>query len=197
MFQIFLSLSRLMTVIYPIGTQFKKVKFVLKSIVLFYTLSFLVTLLFTFYFKLTYLNLPFSLCLPFIDPSKSVGMIKIITWSVVTTQTTSSVVIMSTHLLLVKKLKESRKRIRKSKLESDSEIPLIIQLIAITTSNILCWFPTNAIYVTAMFLSTYPIDLIIWTTVAILPLNSIINPSVFIITSCRKYIKSRIKEKIY
>ena len=192
---IFLSLSRLMTVIYPIGTKFKKVEFVLKSIVLFYTSSFLVTLWVTFYFKLTYLNLPLSLCLPFIDPTNSVGMTKIITWSVFLTQTTSSVVIMSMHLFLVKKLKQSKKRIKRYKLEGDSQTPLIMQLTAITTSNIICWFPTNAIYVAAMFLSIYPIDLIIWTTVSILPLNSIINPSVFLVTSCRKYIKSKNKTK--
>ena len=49
----------------------------------------------------------------------------------------------------------------------------------------------DIIYTAAMFLSTYPIDLIIWTTAVGLPLNSILNPSVFIIISIRKYIKER------
>ena len=89
------------------------------------------------------------------------------------------------HIVLVNKLKESQQNIRKS--VSDSV--LIAQLIFITLSNILCWFPAKGIYAAAMCLSTYPIDLIIWTTIIGLPINSIINPSIFLITSGRKFIR--------
>ena len=37
-----------------------------------------------------------------------------------------------------------------------------------------------------MFLPAYPIEMITWTTVAVVPINSIINPLVFVITSLRK-----------
>ena len=62
------------------------------------------------------------------------------------------------------------------------------QLIITSTSNIICWFPANVIYLSAMFLSSYSIDLVIWTTVIITPINSIINPSVFIITIIKKFV---------
>ena len=94
------------------------------------------------------------------------------------------------HILLVEKCKESSKNVTKSKAEDGSHIAVIFQLIVITTSNVICWFPVNGIYIAAMFLSTYPIDLIIWKPVICLPLNSIINPLVFIIVACRKYIKN-------
>ena len=53
--------------------------------------------------------------------------------------------VLITYLLLVQKLKESQKNIRKSKLEYDSDTALIIQLAVITISNIICWFPANGI----------------------------------------------------
>ena len=120
-------------------------------------------------------------------------MIKVITSFVAITETATSVVIMVMHILLVQKLKESKKNIRKSKSDGDSNTALILQLVVITTSNIICWFPTNGIYIAAMFLSTNPIDVIIWSTVVVLPINSILNPSVFIIISVRKYIMERSK----
>ena len=183
---IFISLCRLMLVICPINTKFKESEFVLKSVVLCYLLSFLAALLVTYYFKLTYEHLTFSLCLPFIDPTGSVIMIKIIILYTVISQTISSVTIIIMHILLVKGLKEAKKNTGQSKSSFDSNTPLFLQLILITTSSILCWFPANGIYIAAMLLSTYPTDLIIWTTVAGLPINAIINPSVIIINSSRK-----------
>ena len=73
-----------------------------------------------------------------------------------------------------------------TKSRQDSNLALIIQLILITTSNILCWFPASCVYISAMFLSTYPIDIVIWTTVIVLPINSIVNPSIFILTNVKK-----------
>ena len=86
------------------------------------------------------------------------------------------------HIILGKTFKESYKNVRKSNAEDDSHIAIIIQLSVITISNVIYWFPVNGIYIAAMTLSTYPINLIIWSTVIGLPLNSITNPSVFIIT---------------
>ena len=185
----FLSLSQLMVVIHPIATRFKETQFVLKSILSFYILSFLVTILTTLSFKFTYESIPMSLCLPFIDPANSIFMIKVLTWSVIVTQTVSSIALLVLHILLVEGLKESKTWRRNSEFNDNSNTALIVQLICITSSNILCWFPVNALYMAAMFLSTYPIDLVIWTTVICIPLNSIINPLIFIIASIKKCAK--------
>ena len=183
---IFISLCRFMLVIHPINTKFKKSEFVFRSVVSCHLFSFLTALMVTYYFKLTYKYLTFSLCLPFIDPTGSVIMIKLITLLTVVSQTITSVIITIMHILLVKELKEANKNIEKSKSSFIFNTPLFLQLILITTSSILCWFPANGIYIAVMLLSTYPTDLIIWTTVAGLPINSIINPSVIIINSQRK-----------
>ena len=66
---------------------------------------------------------------------------------------------------------------------------MVSQLILISTSNILCWFPTNAIYLSAMYLPIYPINLVIWTTEIIMPINSVINPCVFLLTNMKEIFK--------
>ena len=137
---IFLSLSRLMAVVHSIETKFKRLHFVVKSIVLKYVVSFLIAFLTTVYFKLFNGNLTISLCLPFVDPSSSVTMIKVITWLVIISQSVTSVVIIVMHINLVIKIKDSTKHIRKSTPDKDSNTPMIIQLITITTSNIMCCF---------------------------------------------------------
>ena len=76
-----------MVVIYPIDTNFKKTEFVTKSILVLYISSLFIAIFITYYFKFTYDILPISLCLPFIDPTNSILLIKIITWLVVITQT--------------------------------------------------------------------------------------------------------------
>ena len=114
-------------------------------------------------------------------------MIKVIVWLVALSKAITSIVIIIMYLLLVKRLKESQETVRKSKSSDASDTLLILQLVVTTASNIICWFPANGIYLAAMFLSTYPTDLIIQTTVTGLPINSKINPSIIITNSLRKY----------
>ena len=72
---------------------------------------------------------------------------------------------------------------------------MMSQFILTSTSNILCWFPTNAIYLSAMYLSTYPISLVIWTTVIIMPINSVINPCVFLLKNMKDTCKMLTNQK--
>ena len=91
------------------------------------------------------------------------------------------------------KVNEFDKNIRITRSIQFSNISLIIQLLIITLSNIICWFPANAIFVSAMFLSRYPTELVMLTTVIGIPVNSIINPSVYLIISLKKYVKDYLK----
>ena len=174
--------------------QFKNVNFFSKSIVSICVVTFLASLSVTLASNYTQTKISISLCLPFSDPTGYVMIIKIVTWFVVLSQMSSSVVIVVLHILLVIELKKNQTKINSSKVHGVSNTLLIIQLVTITASNILCWIPANSIFVSAMFLPTYPTDLIIWTTVIGLPLNSVINPSVFITTSIRIYLSTRIRD---
>ncbi len=191
----FLSLSRLMVVVNPMSTKFKRFKFTLKSIILMYLLSILFGSVITSVVQLTNNSLTFSFCFPFVDPSGSIIVIQVLIWFIVVTQTLTSSAMIVLHVLLVYKLKESQGKIRKSKPDDDSNAALIIQLITLSLSNILCWFPANGIYMAAIFLSTYPIDLVMWSIGSFLPANAIVYPTVFLVVSIRKYIESKSKKE--
>ena len=184
---ILLSLSRLMVVMHPLNTKFKEPLFIGKLLIILIFISLFFSVLIALIFKSTNDTITISICLPFLDPTDSQLIVKLIVWFTVVTQMASSVGILIMHSLLLFELKQSKNKIQKSK--TDKNLPLVIQLIMITVSNILCWFPTGCIYISAMFSATYPTDLVIWATVFGLPINSLLNPFIFIATTVRKMIK--------
>ena len=188
---ILLSLSRLNVVLYPMTSKFKDMQFVSKILYSVFIFTFVTSLMVTLFTKFIHEKMPLSLCLPFLDPTGSCLTIKVITWCTVFTESFTSVVIIIMHFLLMIKVNESDKNITRS--SQFSNISLIIQLVIITLSNIICWFPANAIFVSVMFLSRYPSELVMLTTVIGIPVNSIINPSVFLIISLKKYLKDYLK----
>ena len=86
------------------------------------------------------------------------------------------------YVLVYKTVTQSKVTVNKSK----TYFQTIVQLFLITLSNILCWFPTNVIYVAAMLMPTYPANIVLWTIITVLPINSIVNPLVFIVGTFRR-----------
>ena len=185
----FLSLARLLLVLHPLNTRFKEKEFIVKSLAFLVVCSLFFSVCITLIFKITGKKSTISICLPFIDPTGSQLMIKLITWFVVISQLATSIVIMIMHFYLLKELRKSQQNVQKSKSKEHFNVSLIIQLITITMSNILCWFPAGCVYLIDFFLSRYPMDLVIWTTVIGLPINSVLNPIIFIVTTIKKIIK--------
>ena len=132
-------------------------------------------------------EIPLHICSPFIDPSNSVILIKIITWNNVLFQFSAMIFIISVYIQLFQTLKKSQEDLHQEMLSKRSNLSLLIQLFIITGSNILCWIPVGCIYLTSMFLDKYPIDMVIWTTIIVTPINSIINPIEFILTRKEKW----------
>ncbi len=185
----FLSLSRLMVVIQPVDTQFKRAKFVAKYLLLILKVSLSFSVVFTSVTQETTHTLPTSFRFPFVDPTNSIVMLKIATWFLIITQTMSSLIIMFLHTWLVQRLFESQLNITKSTKADDKNTVLVVQLVVVTVSNMVSWFSVNGIFVATMYLDRYPPLLVPWTIVCGLPANSLFNTSVFIVTSLRKYWK--------
>ena len=181
---VFMSLGRLLVVLYPLSSKFRKSHFTLKCILAAYCSSFGISLLVTILFETLYIFVPIDFCMPFINPAKSIVLCDILTWTVVITQTISSVAISTMYTLLYKTYKRSE-IITVSSNQNKAKI-IFIQIFLVSTSNILCWFPSNVIYIVAATKVTYPIDLIIWTILTVLPINSLVNPLVLIIKFARK-----------
>ena len=183
---VYLSGTRLMAILYPIKRKLISWNQVVYQVNIIHMFSISFSLFLTLVFKYIESYLPTNLCLPFIDPSGLSLLTKIISWTVITTQSLFSIIIALMNIFLVYNINKSIRSLQTSKSTNISSKITMYQLIITSTSNIICWFPANTIYLSAMFLSSYSIDLVIWTTVMITPINSIINPSIFMITSIKK-----------
>ena len=175
-----LSLSRLMVVRYPLESNFKRVEFEMYA-----SASVLgVSVVLTITTHQIQEELPIGLCLPFVDPASSSIMFMIITWIVAVNQLFASMTIVIVYILLFKELHKSKPLSNSSSKKDKVSKLLIFQLVLVSASNIICWLPSSGIYLASQFMTRYPTKMIIWTTV--MPLNSIINPVLFIAHAVRK-----------
>ncbi len=147
------------------------------------TFSFIVAGMVTAILVFKKINLPLSLCLPFIDPLKSEILFSVVTPCVVIFQFVFSFVIAVLHVKLVQNVKASQSSLQQAtNKQKTSNIYMTTQLFLITASNFLCWYPVNIIYVVAMVMEQYPVSLVFWATICFTPLNSIVNPAILVMT---------------
>ncbi len=190
-FLLLLSIARYMIVKCPLDTQFKSVKFVFQWISFLGFTSILLSAGLGVVFYFTIGTMPTSLCIIFVDPT-NVNTFSVITTIVIASaQLITSVTIIIVYSLLLKERNESKNRVGATGQSSQSNKSLIIQLLLITLSNIFCWMPTNIVYLISLFLPRYPSEMVVWTAVAVAPINAFVNPSVFIFTSVRTVCRKR------
>ena len=180
----FLAVARLLIVVFPFDSKFKLRPFSLKCLLLgtFIIINF-ITIIMLGLSKEG--SIPTNLCSPFIDPTKSIIEMKVTTSIVAGIQMISLVTTICIYVLLIKFLYYTTHKngIIYQKQASKS---ILFQLIMITSSNILCWVPSSLIHLSTTFLPTYSTNLLTWTTITFVPINSIINPFIFLFVSYRK-----------
>ncbi len=182
-----LALARLEVVDKPLETNFKNRNYVLKwilsgsfgSIFMSCGLTCLVILTNSY-------ALPTSLCSAYIDPSDSVIAVRVSIFLNATFQLVAIVLIIVLHIKLVISLKASQIIVKKSSSKSVSNLPLYVQLIFVSGTNILCWLPNNILFLLSSFMSVYPVKMLVWTTITVVPINSLVNPILFLILALRK-----------
>ncbi len=122
-----LSLSRMMAVIYPVQTPFQQCDFVMKILSLLLTVSSLTGILLTFTVsQCSERLLPISLCLPFVDPTNSLHLIKAIVWFTLISQTITSAGIIVMHTLLLQEVKATSKLITEFQHRQKQNIQLFV-----------------------------------------------------------------------
>ena len=129
----FMSFARLMIVVYPFETRYKTFGFTLMFILIVFGLSFFFSVVVTLMIKFTYKYLPTMFCLPFIDPTNSVLLTKIVTWFIIIIQSITSKVIILIYVVLFRTLQKNR--VKGIKLHSVSQLGL--QLYLMTVSSII------------------------------------------------------------
>ncbi len=137
-------------------------------------------------FHFTTLEFPSQLCN--LLHGRNNNSIEITTATIVTSflQICCSIFIPVLHVLLFREVKRSRKKVASSASKCTSLVPTIVQLCVVTLSNILCWIPSSIVHILSIFLPTYPHEMLTYITIVVTPLNSILNPVVFCITSREK-----------
>ncbi len=172
---VFLAQSRLMVVLFPLDSQFKQKKHVRNWLISLGVSCLAQTVLLATTHKLLFVEVPSNLCLPVVDPTHSNIMIKFLACLICPLQILSSVAIGITYYLLYISCTKM------SEFEGRSYSGMKTQLVSFVLSNCFCWISSSIIFMVCLFISKYPLDLLIWTTVAITPLNSLVNPFIFVI----------------
>ena len=173
----FLSLQRYMIVIYPLKTKFKQTKFVKRSICLAFITTFSFSLAIALFTMNYYKLIPFQLCFPFLDPSKSVFTINILTWMTFLIHVCGILFMLALFMLTVKGMHDSEQNLNSRNVKKKLYSVIYIQIIVF--ANIICWVTAGTIYITCMFLEKYSIEMVIWVVAAVSPINSIINPVMY------------------
>ncbi len=183
---VFLSLSRFMVVRYPLHTPLKQTRYV-RRVLAKITLG-CVTLCSTATFSTWLTNqkrgLPTFLCSPFLDSTESILFIDIFTWFVSVYVSVGSVSTALINTLLGEIIADSQNEFAKS--TGHRRKFLTLQLALLTASCILCWTSSSAFFLTSTFIVQYPMELAVWVHAAVLPINSIVWPTIFVAVTIRK-----------
>ena len=194
-FLVLLALLRFFTVMKPLSNKSKDTSFIKRLLCFVTSISIIVTIFVAYFMKSFHMEVPFKLCSPFLDPSDSIVTIKIITLVIVDVQLISAIVILVIYFLMVKYLKDYKSNFIEKMYTKKLHLSLYLQVCIVTASNVLCWIPIGIIYMVIMLIDKYPINLINWSTITITPINSVINPIVFIVANMRSH-KGELKRKI-
>ncbi len=189
--QMYLSLSKLCIVAWPLQTKFKRMSFVFSQTCIICSLSLWISAVISVVIKLEGNKVPTNLCLPLVDPTKSIIVIYAATWCVAVLHLVTIIVMIFLHSHLLQALFGSQKIIKTSISKEHSNTALICQLVLVTTTAMASWLPTSGVSVAGMLQKIYPVKLVVWATVAILPVHSILNPSILVVFCLRTWLQSR------
>ncbi len=185
-----ISVSRLMVVLYPMESNFKRKSYVTKLVTSCIVTCLILSILFTLTHRFVSSEAPFVLCLPTIDPTNSNVLIKFVTFFLSLTQISCAIGICVVYCVLIRTLVKKSKEASLQKSKERSNAGMITQLIIITLSNLLCWIPSDVIFIVSQFVSNYPVDMVIWISIAVTPVNSILNPAVLLFMKLKSHLTS-------
>ncbi len=181
-----MSLSRLMVVIHPIDSNFKKTSFIQKYIMISFLTGWIVGSGLTLVLWGTEHKVPNALCIPYSDPSDTSIFVQVLSWVKLPAQSCVIVAIIVMHSILIKELKKSQETLKEARSKQTSNMAVLCQLICFTTSVSLCWIPPGVTYIVALIMEQYPPALPVFTILTLSTLNTIFIPIIFTGLSIRK-----------
>ena len=89
--------------------------------------------------------------------------------------------------------KKTAEKVQNSSLKKASNVLIMIQISVLISVNALTWIPSGIIYIFAMVMEKYPIEIILWTIITIIPIGAIVSPFVFVSAALRKILREKPK----
>ncbi len=172
-YTILLSLSRLMVVEQPISSSFKRVTYVVKVTLFTFLFYFVLSLKITLAIEFTYQQVPTKFCVPLFNPPQWV-LPTVILAVLNLCDVLSFILVTIMHAAIVLSTLASAANLKKSSNKKD--VGLVVQLLLLSVSALCSWLPSNIISTTVIFLRPYPLELIPWTIVSVIPLNALAAP---------------------
>ncbi len=191
----FLSISRILIVKFPMTTRVKRKHIVIKTIICGFLLVSLITAVSsTVNFILSGSTRAIPLCFMYVITGKSfINTLNMIL------QVIASVTIPSMYAYLIVLLRMTRLKNDELGLVDHDHLSfsVIIQLLLVVISNWVCWIPSCTVLLLSLANQQYPIQLLFWVLLILMPSNSLLNPYLLrliktsIITNCLNIIKRK------
>ncbi len=181
-----LSISRYCIVKDSLNSRFLERNFILR--LRFFGLSFTVsTSLCLVLLQKYYSNnssMPTGLCLLIGNIDKSI-IPSLVTWIFIFSQGIPIVSIpLINGLLIYEKIrwdKQVKEMVETSSKNNSKSI--IIRLVLVSTSNLVCWIASTILLFLTIIWERYPFSVLVWTTIIVMPLNTLVNPFLFVFST--------------
>lgn len=183
----FVTLSKFVAVLYPFKTTLKRKHNILKCVR--YEVGIL--LLLCMFFLLSFLllekqTLMHSKTCSIVGDTKTSVTVKCVTLLSVFLQICSLLLTIVQYFLMLKEIGKP-KPLADTQLQPQKDVSSFVTKAAlIILCNGVCWIPSAVLYLVSFALPQYPLQILTWNTVLITPLNSVLNPIVFILASQEK-----------
>ena len=172
----FIALKRLMVVLYPLKSRLIDGTFVLTSMSILHIISFSLSCYWTFMIQQKDSeSLSNDICFPLGGHSNLQG--KVNTYFIITLQTITTLLVPLFYFIMFSKIYKSEQKLKKT---NSKRKALKISVLLVVVCCVLCWTTSSSIYASTVVLDKYPISLIPWTVVLVIPINSLVNPIAFL-----------------
>ena len=178
-----LSAARFMVILYPLESKFRYSMFTLKVTIVGFITCVVTSMKCGLIIRLQ--GSPNNLCLPLVDPSDKSWIVYMITGIIAIVQLVVIVLTTIPHVLIILQIKMSQNNIRFTS-NVQSAAAIVKHVILLTMSMVLCWVPASIIFCSALFMNKYPMLMVYWTTVLIVPINAIVIPIVLTLNVQKK-----------
>ncbi len=182
----FSSFSRLMVVVFPVTSKFKKYSFVCKFV------AFLAVFVLTFgtIFGLIMQKyqdmLVLKFCSPFFSLTKTLILMKVLVYLVSSYQLIMIVFIIIIYFYLYETLRRSQKKVQKAVTGTRSSLSCaIIQAVTFNISHVVSWLPAIVVRLNALVQPKFSIAAVMWTMLLASSVNSVVYPVVLTVVVLR------------